>query len=214
MFWKEKHTRIFLVETACIAGFALIMGLVFIRVQENRLKSLLIEHDAMIASALLEQGVSRQTAAGAILNTELLPAGRELLRQIGMSETTDIYLMPTVYSFCAAERIVISLGGALFFILLFFSIFRYLQKRDRLYREAVSVIESYMENDFSRNLPALYEGTLFQLFSSIHFLAAMLKTKQEAEHRVKEFLKTTISDISHQLKTPLAAGNPCIRKLF
>ena len=36
-------------------------------------------------------------------------------------------------------------------------------------------------------------------------MAAMLKTKQEAENKVKEFLKNTVSDISHQLKTPLAA---------
>lgn len=33
----------------------------------------------------------------------------------------------------------------------------------------------------------------------------MLKAKSETEHKTKEFLKSTISDISHQLKTPLAA---------
>ena len=33
----------------------------------------------------------------------------------------------------------------------------------------------------------------------------MLQSKNETEHKAKEFLKTTISDISHQLKTPLAA---------
>ncbi len=36
-------------------------------------------------------------------------------------------------------------------------------------------------------------------------LATMLQAKNETEHRTKEFLKSTISDISHQLKTPLAA---------
>ncbi len=36
-------------------------------------------------------------------------------------------------------------------------------------------------------------------------MAAALKSKQEAEHKTKEFLKNMISDISHQLKTPLAA---------
>ena len=33
----------------------------------------------------------------------------------------------------------------------------------------------------------------------------MLQAKNESEHKTKEFLKNTISDISHQLKTPLAA---------
>lgn len=33
----------------------------------------------------------------------------------------------------------------------------------------------------------------------------MLQAKNETDHKTKEFLKNTISDISHQLKTPLAA---------
>lgn len=33
----------------------------------------------------------------------------------------------------------------------------------------------------------------------------MLQAKTEAEHRARQFLKQTIADISHQLKTPLAA---------
>lgn len=33
----------------------------------------------------------------------------------------------------------------------------------------------------------------------------MLQAKSDTDHKAKEFLKSTISDISHQLKTPLAA---------
>src|SRR5699024_12702392 len=33
----------------------------------------------------------------------------------------------------------------------------------------------------------------------------MLETNSDTDHKAKEFLKSTISDISHQLKTPLAA---------
>ena len=35
----------------------------------------------------------------------------------------------------------------------------------------------------------------------------MLQSKNDSERQAKEFLKNTISDISHQLKTPLAALN-------
>ena len=205
MFWKERHTRIFLIEILCIACLMLAAGLMLTGLQENRMRSLLLEHDAAIAASLLEQGVSKQTAARAILTEESLPAGEELLHQIGMSKSTDIGLMPAVYQACAAERTWVSLGGALFFLLLFISVFRYLQKMDGIYKEAIAVIENYTENDFSLRLPELGEGTLFQMFSRINFMAAMLKAKQESENKVKEFLKTTVSDISHQLKTPLAA---------
>ena len=36
-------------------------------------------------------------------------------------------------------------------------------------------------------------------------LASALQAKNSSEHKAKEFLKDTISDISHQLKTPVAA---------
>ena len=47
----------------------------------------------------------------------------------------------------------------------------------------------------------------YRLFHSINSLAAVLNAHADNELREKEFLKNTISDISHQLKTPLAALN-------
>ena len=67
------------------------------------------------------------------------------------------------------------------------------------------IIDNYINNDYSCHLPQNSEGEIFRLFASIEQLATMLQSQNETEHKTKEFLKTTISDISHQLKTPLAA---------
>ena len=71
--------------------------------------------------------------------------------------------------------------------------------------ESGKIIDNYINNDYSCHLPHDSEGDLFHLFASVEQLATMLKAKSETEHKTKEFLKSTISDISHQLKTPLAA---------
>ena len=47
--------------------------------------------------------------------------------------------------------------------------------------------------------------TFFHLFASVEQLATMLKAKSETEHKTKEFLKSTISDISHQLKNSISS---------
>ena len=51
------------------------------------------------------------------------------------------------------------------------------------------------------------EGELYRLFHTVNSMAAVLNAHADNELREKEFLKNTISDISHQLKTPLAALN-------
>ena len=55
-------------------------------------------------------------------------------------------------------------------------------------------------------MPQNSEGDIYRFFSSVERLSTMLQSKNNAEHKVKEFLKSTISNISHQLKL-LAALN-------
>lgn len=234
MFWKEKHTRVFLAQLLCIACLSITAALLLLRLQENRLQSLLFEHDARIASSLLSQGISEETAARAIAYAQddctdaagYMPegmagaagyvqknaanisghaGGETLLGRLGLEKGGSAWQTTRFHALCIAEKTFAILAGNLFLLFLCCSIFYYLRKRDRIYREAIAAIENCGEDNFTLKLPELYDGTLYQLFARINFMAAMLKTRQETENKVKEFLKTTVSDISHQLKTPLAA---------
>lgn len=73
--------------------------------------------------------------------------------------------------------------------------------------QAVSQINAYLDGDRNARIECDNEGELYRLFHSINSLAAVLNAHADNELREKEFLKNTISDISHQLKTPLAALN-------
>ena len=63
----------------------------------------------------------------------------------------------------------------------------------------------YSGSIFTDKLPGGGGGAVYVLFDRINNMASSLKSKQESEQSTKEFLKNIISDISHQLKTPLAA---------
>lgn len=51
------------------------------------------------------------------------------------------------------------------------------------------------------------EGAMYHLFHEVNSLVTMADAHADSERRAKEFLRDTISDISHQLRTPIAALN-------
>ena len=84
---------------------------------------------------------------------------------------------------------------------------RYFRCQDADMEQAVQQINEYLAGNIHSRIECDREGELFRLFHTINSLAAVLNTHAANEHREKEFLKNMISDISHQLKTPLAALN-------
>lgn len=85
--------------------------------------------------------------------------------------------------------------------------YRYFNKQDAVLEQAVSRIDEYLSGNAEARIECDSEGELYRLFHSVNSLAAVLNAHAANELREKEFLKNTISDISHQLKTPLAALN-------
>lgn len=83
----------------------------------------------------------------------------------------------------------------------------YFKKQNQAMEQAVSQINAYLDGNHNARIECDDEGELYRLFHTINSLAAVLNAHADNELREKEFLKNTISDISHQLKTPLAALN-------
>ena len=83
----------------------------------------------------------------------------------------------------------------------------YFKKQNQVMEQAVSQLQAYLDGDHNARIECDEEGELYRLFHTVNSMAAVLNAHADNELREKEFLKNTISDISHQLKTPLAALN-------
>ncbi len=86
-------------------------------------------------------------------------------------------------------------------------LWNYFVERDKIMEDAVEQIIEYTSGNRTARIACDEEGELYRLFHEVNALAAILNAQAENEGKSKEFLKNTISDISHQLKTPLAALN-------
>ncbi len=177
----------------------------FCKTQLTASKSMYLEHDRAVISSLLEQGISEEVIANAISSTDTNAAGSKFLNDLGITQNTPDFLLPHFSQFQYSFSLMAFGCCICFAVILCTGIFSFLHIRNKLYLQAEEIIDRYRNNDYSRHLPQDSEGEIFHLFSSVEQLAAMLQAKNETEHKTKEFLKNTISDISHQLKTPLAA---------
>lgn len=83
----------------------------------------------------------------------------------------------------------------------------YFKKQNQVMEQAVSQLQAYLDGDHNARIECDEEGELYRLFHTVNSMAAVLNAHADNELREKDFLKNTISDISHQLKTPLAALN-------
>lgn len=197
-----KHFGIFLI-TFTLLLFISGTGLIF--VQTRALQSLFLNHNNAVATSLLEQGVSQQVIAQAISSKTISADGAVFLQTIGLSEHTAARFLPVVDQFRQISQYIILPGEAILSLVILGGCLLFLWKRDQLYVQGAKVITNYTEGNFSCHLPQMKEGTIYSLFTSVDQLAEMLQSKNEAGQKAKMFLKKTISDISHQLKTPLAA---------
>lgn len=85
--------------------------------------------------------------------------------------------------------------------------YRYFKEQNDIMENAVEQITEYISGNRKARIECDEEGELYRLFHEVNSLVSILNAHADNEVKEKEFLRNTISDISHQLKTPLAALN-------
>lgn len=204
-FFRDRQIRWYAIFLVLFSVLLLGINLMFSNSQIDSAKEIYTMQNEAIISSLLEQGVPKEVAASALRSDTVSEDGKQLLRELGMDRQSRVQSIPGLIRFqqsVFSQAVILSIVLILLLVTGTAVFFWY---RKRLYLQANKVISQYIDGDFSNHLPQNSEGAIFQLFSSVEQLATMLKSKNETEHKSKEFLKNTISDISHQLKTPLAA---------
>lgn len=86
-------------------------------------------------------------------------------------------------------------------------LFRYFTEQNEIMENAVLQVKEYISGNQNARIACENEGELYRLFHEVNTLVSILSAHAENEAKAKKFLEETISNISHQLKTPIAALN-------
>ncbi len=174
--------------------------------------------DALYQIAGMEsEAMDNLQAVGRILKEEVdrgqLERGRELLESYGYDGMYD-----TVYDRKAGEykkRIcLVSIGIYMAFLFCVFGIRKTAEKNNRKVLQEISGILSGFKNQkYDVVYGEAMEGEAGELYSQLSSLGKQIKIGEETMFLEKEGTKQLVTDISHQLKTPVAALKTCFSVL-
>lgn len=204
-FWRNRESRLFFQGVIGLSVLLLISAVLLVLEQSRSAREMLLQHNTRVAGALLREGIQPQTIAAALTSGSDDGQGQALLTQFGLSARTGIRFLPVARDFAVHTAVYTVLATLLFIILLAAICWVHLRRREEQYGYASTVIRRFTEGDYSVRLPRNGEGGLYRLFGAVNHLATALQAHGETQYQSKEFLRRTISDISHQLKTPLSA---------
>ncbi|MDO4298790.1 MAG: HAMP domain-containing sensor histidine kinase [Lachnospiraceae bacterium] len=204
-FWNDRQIRKYWYSMFGFIFLLFILGTGIVMIQTHVVQKLFLSQENAIVTSLMEQGIAEDVIAAAISYTGDSEAGASFLSKIGRTDQTSGIYFPSISKFLHTSQSLMLMTGVLLAILILGGTFLFFRKREQLYQQAAGIISGFTEGDYSRHMPQSEEGMVYRLFALIDQLATMLQSKNETDLKAKEFLKNTISDISHQLKTPLAA---------
>lgn len=204
-FFRDRQVRRYLLFLIIFSVSLLVFSALYSYHQSLTGRNLLLAHSNAVAASLLEQGVSPEVAATALTSAGESAEGRRLLEMTGLTERTSLSLFPFINKQYPRSMALALLSASLLAALCLGCSLFFLAGRERLYQKAAGILDQYADGNFTQHLPRGEESALYQLFASVEQLATALQSKNESVAMSREFMKDTISDISHQLKTPLAA---------
>lgn len=174
-----------------------------------RFKNELLAHDYELAGYWSEKYPEMASQIQSLFTAEktedALEKGRILLEQSGYQSSVKLHLLPRVNAFyksnLAANLIFsIIMGSAILLLTVLF-----LRNHYRIIDLYNNDVNKIMSGEISTRLEDMDEGSLSKLASSINTLITSLHSHIEKEKQNRLFLKETLTNVSHQLKTPLSA---------
>lgn len=138
-------------------------------------------------------------------NSKYKDKGKEILNEYGYNNDLQFtYIKPLKSKFNLIIRynlllnLILFLAMAIVFILL-------INRNNKRLNELTNIVEETIEGNFNKNTLKYEEGSYGKLAFAFEDLRKRLKSNIEVVTAKKEFLVNLLSDISHQLKTPIAA---------
>ncbi|MGI5876410.1 MAG: sensor histidine kinase [Dethiobacteria bacterium] len=204
----NKEIKLLFMVLGVFSLLLIALGILAARMAADDYKQKMIAHDYQIAGYLTQNGVEKSLVIRAFTaekSNEDAETGQKLLQKTGYSGTVQNDLLPDIERFYQKHAAIVLIILIMFSIITGAVVLLFVLRHYKRIEEAELRLRDFMAGNIGIRLDDYQEGSLSKLFAAVNLMATSQVAHIEKEKQGREFLKDTISDISHQIKTPLAA---------
>lgn len=205
-YFKNPEIKVITLNLTILLITVIILSLAILNVEMNRLNKTYIDQNTLIVGNILSKnpGLEEEVISSLNLkNRDNYDLGREVLSKYSYDQSLAIYKnlsINRVYSkFFIKIILMMLLFGIVTFIMVSIEFIGFYKQFEKFTIAAEEVIEGKFDNLTEYNK----EGDIYIFAHQFNLMANRLKESMDKLKKEKIFFKNIISDISHQLKTPL-----------
>lgn len=202
---NKKRKQFFLLELGLFL-FCIVFAFFMHHTITTAYQQVIYEREGTFLKALSEEYPSTEESLIQLYqNTDFHEVDTSFLEKYGFTDVDDLlYFDDLKESYCEL------LWQQLFFVIVVFLVLNgayiwYQIHQDRKLKELDLYLRKVLDGDYSLDIRDYEDGILSSLKNDIYKMTVRLKEDQKKAMEQNRFLESTLSDISHQLRTPLTS---------
>lgn len=201
---KNKEGKKILILQLLVTLIILICAFLVLKEHETKSKDIINQTVAEMISCIKEEypNVKEEELIQVLNQTKDQKQGKEVLRNYGLEGHMAIKRFENYERTRTIQILLLLLGGSFLFVLLFYF---YLKCRQRKIEELIEYVKKIERKEYLLDVEEHSEDELNQLKSELYKIMVMLKEQAGNSKEQSKSLSIAVSDISHQLKTPLTS---------
>ena len=208
-FLKKDNIKLFLVISIIIVAVMLMLSILVLNFQYGLYEKSMYDSLGAIVNVAVKHGPEAETEiiqAIKEISTSDIEEGKQILTKYGISKnsTEGISIISTLISVNKTINILLIVLGCTLLIITFII---FISLRERRLKNITKYLKNLQDGIFSLKVEENTEGELSELQNQIAKITTMLQTQAKIMKKDKIELNTALSDISHQIKTPLTSIN-------
>ncbi len=196
---KNKNVKKFLLAQILIIIIAIAISIISSFIIYKNYRDTLIENNNRIINNIIKNNPElEEEIINAILDED--KSSTNILEQYGISD--EIYELEDLKQSVILGNVLL-VAISIILIIIFYII--YIIREHRSLSKISTSVNKVLNNDYSIDIKEYHDDYLSSLSSDVYKVISLLKEQRDISYQDKKYLEETLSDISHQLRTPLTS---------